>query len=112
MGSEMCIRDSHPTTPVESVDGKDGTVTPSPISSTAGTHTAEKSKAGLPADTVQTIGDSGTESDKTEELEPEEDPSYSTPVFSSQSDRILRKRTRGTSDVPKDLKDGAPPPRG
>ena len=97
---------------MESVDGKDGTVTPSPTSSTAGTHTAEKSKAGLPADTVQTIGDSGTESDKTEELEPEEDPSYSTPVFSSKSDRILRKRTHSMPDVSKDSKDGAPPPRG
>ena len=86
----------HPATPVESVDDKGGTVRPCPTSSTAGTHTAEKGKAESPADTVQTIGDSGTETDKTEELEPEEDPSYSTPVFSSKSDHILWKRTHST----------------
>ena len=38
-----------PTTPVESVDDRDGTVTPSPSLSTAGIPTAEKDRAGLPA---------------------------------------------------------------
>ena len=93
------------------VDDKVGTVTPSPPSSTAGTHTPEKGKAGLPAPQVQAIGDSDAESDTTEDLEPEEDPSYSTPVLPSWSDCTLRKQTRGKSDVSRDSKDGAPPPR-
>ena len=80
-----------PTTPVESVDDRDGTVTPSPPLSTAGIPTAEKGRAGLPATPVQIIGDSGTESDKTKDLEPEEDSSYSAQVFPSMSDRALRK---------------------
>ena len=101
-----------PTTPVESVDDRNGTVTPSPSPSTAGTPTAEKGRAGLPATPVQIIGDSGAESDKTKDLEPEEDSSYSAQVFPSKSDRALRKRTRGKSDGSKDSKDGAPPPRG
>ena len=81
-----------PTTPVESVDDRDGTVTPSPSPSTAGTPTAEKGRAGLPTTPVQIIGDSGTESDKTKDLEPEEDSSYSAQVFPSQSDRALGSR--------------------
>ena len=41
-----------PTTPVESVDDRDGTVTLSPSPSTAGTPTAEKGRAGLPTTPV------------------------------------------------------------
>ena len=66
-----------PTTPVESVDDRDGTAAPSPSPSTAGAPTAEKGRAGLPTTPVQIIGDSGTESDRTEELKPKEDSSYS-----------------------------------
>ena len=62
-----------PTTPVESVDDRDGTVTPSPSLSTAGIPTAEKDRVGLPATPVQSMGNSGAESDKTEDLEPKED---------------------------------------
>ena len=91
----------HPTTPVESVDGRDGAVTPSPSLSTTGIPAAEKDRA----------GDSGTESDKTEDLEPEEDSSYSTQVFPSTSDRALRKQTHGKSDGSKDSQDSAPSPR-
>ena len=57
------------------------------------------------------MGDSGTESDKTEELEPEEDSSYSTQVFPSTSDHALRKWTHGKSDGSKDSQDGAPSPQ-
>ena len=103
---------NRPTTPVESVDDRDGTVTPSPSPSTAGTPTAKKGRAGLPATPVQIMGDSDAESDKTEDLEPEEDSSYSAQVFPSTSDRALRKWTHGKSDDSKDSKDGAPPPRG
>ena len=101
----------HPTTPVESVDGRDGTVTPSPSPSTAGIPTAEKGRAGLPTTPVQIIGDSHAESDKTKDLEPEEDSSYSAQVFPSTSDHALRKRTRGKSDGSTDSKDGAPSPK-
>ena len=101
----------HPTTPVESVDDRDGTVTPSPSLSTAGIPAAEKGRAGLPATPVQSMGDSGTESDKTEDLEPEEDSSYSAQVFPSMSDRALRKRTCSKSDGSKDSQDGAPSPK-
>ena len=97
-----------PTTPVESVDG---TVTPSPSLSTAGIPPAEKGRVGLPATPVQSMGDSGTESDKTEDLEPKEDSSYSAQVFPSTSDRALRKQTRGKSDGSKDSQDGAPSPK-
>ena len=65
----------HPTTPVESVDDRDGTVTPSPSPSTAGIPTAENGRVGLPVTPVQIIGDSDAESDKTKDLEPEEDSS-------------------------------------
>ena len=102
---------NHPTTPVESVDDRDGTVTPSPSPSTANTPTAEKGRAGLPTTPVQIIGNSDTESGKTEDLEPEEDSSYSAQVFPSKSDHALRKWTRGKSDGSKDSKDGAPPPK-
>ena len=101
----------HPTTPVESVDDRDGAVTPSSSLSTASIPAAEKDRVGLPATPVQSMGDSGTESDKTEELEPEEDSSYSTQVFPSMSDRALRKQTRGKSDGSKDSQDSAPSPR-
>ena len=91
-----------PTTPVESVDDRDGAVTPSPSLSTAGIPAAEKDRAGLPATPVQSMGDSGAESDKTEDLEPEENSSYSAQVFPSMSDRALRKQTCGKSDGSKD----------
>ena len=99
------------TTPVESVDDRDGTVTPSPSLSTAGIPTAEKGRAGLPTTPVQSMGNSGAESDKTEDLEPKEDSSYSAQVFPSTSDRALRKRTCGKSDGSKDSQDGAPSPK-
>ena len=101
----------HPTTPVESVDDRDGTAAPSPSPSNAGAPTAEKGRAGLPATPVQIIGDSGTESDRTEELEPKEDSSYSAQVFPSMLDRALRKRTHGKSDGSKGSQDGAPSPK-
>ena len=101
----------HPTTPVESVDDRDGAVTPSPSLSTAGIPAAEKDRAGLPTTPVQSMGDSGAESDKTEDLEPEEDSSYSAQVFPSTSDRALRKWTRSKSDGSKDSQDGAPSPK-
>ena len=101
----------HPTTPVESVDDRDGTVTPSPSLSTVGIPAAEKGRAGLPTTPVQSMGDSDTESDKTEDLEPEEDSSYSAQVFPSMSDRSLRKQTCGKSDGSKDSQDGAPSPK-
>ena len=57
------------------------------------------------------MGDSGTESDKIEELEPEEDSSYSAQVFPSTSDYALRKQTHSKSDGSKDSQDGAPSPK-
>ena len=101
----------HPTTPVKSVDDRDGTAAPSPSPSTAGAPAAEEGRVGLPATPVQLMGDSDTESDKIEELEPEEDSSYSAQVFPSTSDRALRKRTHGKSDGSKDSQDGAPSPK-
>ena len=100
-----------PTTPVESVDDRDGIVAPSPSPSTAGAPTAEEDGAGLPTTPVQIMDDSGTESDKIEELEPEEDSSYSAQVFPSTSDHALRKQTHGKSDGSKDSQDGAPSPK-
>ena len=99
------------TTPVESVDDRDDTVTPSPSPSTAGTPTAEKGRAELPATPVQIIGNSDSESDKTEDLEPEESSPYSAQVFPSMSDRALRKWTCCKSDGSKDSKDSAPSPK-
>ena len=100
-----------PTTPEESVDDRDGTVTPSPSLSTASIPVAEKGRAELPATPVQSMGNSGIESDKTEDLEPEEDSSYSAQVFPSMSDRAFRKWTHGKSDGSKDSQDGAPSPK-
>ena len=100
-----------PTTPVESVDDRDGAVTPSLSLSTASIPAAEKDRAGLPATPVQSMGDSGAESDKTEDLEPEEDSSYSAQVFPSTSDCALRKPTHSKSDGSKDSQDGAPSPK-
>ena len=101
----------HPTTLVESVDDRGGTAIPSPSLSTAGIPTAEKDRAGLPTTPVQSMGDSGAESDKTKDLEPKEDSSYSAQVFPSTSDRALRKWARGKSDGSKDSQDGAPSPK-
>ena len=100
-----------PTTPMESVDNRDGTVAPSPSPSTAGAPTAEEGRAGLPTTPVHLMGDSGAESDKIEELEPKEDSSYSAQVFPSTSDCALRKRTHGESDGSKESQDGAPSPK-
>ena len=102
---------NRPTILVESVDDRDGTVTPSPSPSTVGTPTAEKGSLGLPTTPVQIIGNSGAESDKTKDLESEEDSSYSAQVFPSKSDHALRKQTHGKSDGSKDSKDGAPSPK-
>ena len=95
----------------ESVDDGDGTVVPSPSPSTASTLTAEKGRVGLPTTPVQIIGNSETESDKTKDLEPEGDSSYSAQVFPSTSDRTLRKQTHSKSKGSKDSKDGAPSPK-
>ena len=87
----------HPTIPLESVDDRDGTMPPSPLPSTVGTPTAERSKAGLPATPIQIIGNSDTESDKIKNLEPEVDSSHSAQVFPPKADHALRKWTvRGT----------------
>ena len=99
-----------PTIPMESVDDRDCAVPPSPSPSTVSTPT-EKSKMGLPATPIQIIGDSDTESDKTENLEPEVDSSYSAPVFLPKSDCALRKETCGKTDSVRDSKDGAPSPK-
>ena len=101
----------HPTTPVEPVDDRDGTVAPSPSPSTASAPVAEEGGAGLPTTPVQIMDDSGTESDKIEELEPEEDSSYSAQVFPSTSDHALRKRTCSKSDGSKDSQDRAISPK-
>ena len=100
-----------PTTPMESMDDRNGTEASSPSPSTACAPAAQEGRAGLPATPVQLMGDSGTESDKIEEVEPEEDSSYSTQVFPSTSDRALRKWTHSKSDGSKDSQDGAPSPR-
>ena len=99
------------TLPLESGDDRDSAVPPSPSPSTVGAPTAEKSKAGLPATPIQIIGKSDTESDKTENLEPEVDSSYSTQVFPPKSDRALRKQTCSKTDSVRDSKDGAPSPK-
>ena len=100
-----------PTIPLESEDDRDSAVPPSSSPSTVCVPTAEKSKAGLPATPIQIIGKSDTESDKTENLEPEVDSSYSAPVFPPKSDHALRKRTRSKTDSARDSKDGAPSPK-
>ena len=100
-----------PTIPMGSVDDRDGAVPPSPLSSTVSTPAAEKNKAGLPAIPIQIIGNSDTESDKTENLDPEIDSSYSSQAFLPKSDRALRKQTHGKTDSVRDSKDGAPSPK-
>ena len=82
---------NHPTIPLESVDDRNSAVPPSASPSTVGAPTAERSKVGLPATPIQIIGKSDTESDKTENLEPKVDSSYSAPVFPPRSDQTLRK---------------------
>ena len=94
-----------PIIPPESGDDRDSVVPPSPSPSTVCAPTAEKSKVGLPATPIQVIGKSDTESDKTENLEPEVDSSYSAPVFPPKSDRALRKWTRSKTDSVRDSKD-------
>ena len=84
---------------------------PSPSPSIVGAPTAEKSKVGLPTTLIQIIGKSDTESDKTENLEPEADSSYSAQVFLPKSDRTLRKWTHGKTDSGRDSKDGPPSPK-
>ena len=98
-----------PTIPLESGDDRDSAVPPSPSPSTVCAPTAEKSKAGLPTTPIQIVGESHT--DKTENLEPEVDSSYSAPVFPPKSDRALRKWTRSKTDSVRDSKDGAPSPK-
>ena len=100
-----------PTIPIESMDDRDGTVPPSPSPSTVGTSTAEKNKVGLPATPIQIIGNSDTESDKTENLEPEVDSSHSVQVFLPKLDCALRKWTHGKTDSAGDSKDSAPSPK-
>ena len=80
-----------PTIPLESGDDRDSAVPPSPSPSTVSAPTAEKSKVGLPTTPIQIIGKSNTESDKTKNLEPEVDSSYSAQVFPPKSDWALRK---------------------
>ena len=101
----------HPTISLESGDDRDSAVPPSPSPSTVCAPTAEKSKVGLPTTPIQIIGESDTESDKTENLEPEVDSSYSAPVFPPKSDCALRKRTRSKTDSVRDSKEGAPSPK-
>ena len=101
----------HPTIPPESGDDRDSTVPPSPSPSTVCAPTAEKIKVGLPTTPIQIIGESDTESDKTKNLEPEVDSSYSAQVFPPKSDRALRKQTHGKTDSARDCKDGAPSPK-
>ena len=98
-------------TPEESVDDGDGTVVPSPSPNTASTLTAEKGRAELPTTPVQIMGDSETESDKTEDPEPEGDSSHSAQVVPSTSGHTLRKQTCGKLEGSKDSKDGAPSPK-
>ena len=100
-----------PTISPESGDDRDSAVPPSPSPSTVCAPTAEQSKVGLPATPIQVIGESDTESDKTENLEHEVDSSYSTPVFPPKSDRALRKWAHSKTDSARDSKDGAPSPK-
>ena len=101
----------HPTISPESGDDRDSAAPPSPSPSTVWAPTAGGSNAGLPATPIQVIGKSDTESDKTENLEHEVGPSYSTPVFPLKSDHTLRKWTRSKTDSMRDSKDGAPSPK-
>ena len=101
----------HPTIPLESGDDRDSAVPPSSSPNTVSAPKAEKSKVGLPTTPIQIIGESDTESDKTENLEPEVDSSCSAQVFPPKSDRALRKWTRSKTDSVRDSKDGAPSPK-
>ena len=101
----------HPTISPESGDDRDSAVPPSPSPSTVCAPSAEKSKVGLPTTPIQIIGKSNTESDKTENLEPKVDSSYSAPVFPPKSDRALRKQTHSKTDSVRDFKEGAPSPK-
>ena len=101
----------HPTIPLESGDDRDSAVPPSPSPSTVGAPTAEKSKAGLPVTPIQIIGKSDTESDKTKNLEPKVDSSYSAQVFPPKSDHALRKQTHSKTDSVRDSKDSALSPK-
>ena len=100
-----------PTISLESGDDRDSAAPPSPSPSTVWAPTAGSSKVELPAIPIQVIGKSDTESDKTENLEHEVGPSYSTPVFPPKSDHTLRKWTRSKMDSTRDSKDGAPSPK-
>ena len=100
-----------PTISPGSGDDRDSAVPPSPSPSTVCAPTAEKSKGGLPTTPIQVIGESDTESDKTENLEYEVDSSYPTPVFPPKSDRALRKQTRNKTDSARDSKASAPSPK-
>ena len=100
-----------PTISPESGDDRDSAAPPSPSPSTVWAPTAGSSKAGLPATPIQVIGESDTESDKTENLEHEVGPSYSTSVFLPKSDHTLRKRTHSKTDSSRDPKDRAPSPK-
>ena len=82
---------------------------PAPSPSTVGTPSAEKSRVSSDTTPIQVDDDSEVESDPTEELETEKDPSSSAPAHLILSDRILRKQTRHKSDGPKDSKESAPP---
>ena len=73
--------------------------------------TTEKSTVGLPTTLIQIIGESDTESDKTESLDPEVDSSYSAHVLLPKSDHTLRKWTHSKTDSARDSKDGAPSPK-
>ena len=66
---------------------------------------------GLPATSIQVISKHDTESDKTENLEHEVGPSYSTPVFPPKSNGTLRKWTHSKTDITRDSKDRAPSPK-
>ena len=92
-----------PSFPLESGDDRDSAAPPSPSPSTVCAPTAEKSKVGLPTTPIQIIGESDTESDKTENLEPE--------VDSPKSDHALRKWTHSKTDSARDSRDGAPSPK-
>ena len=83
-----------PTIPPESGDDRDSAVPPSPSPSIFCAPTAEKSKAGLPTTPIQVIGESDTESDKTENLEPEVDSSSSAPVFQSSPQEMDSQQNR------------------
>ena len=69
--SPFAAAQDRPTISPESGDDRDSAAPPSPSPSTVWEPTAGSSKAGLPATPIQVIGESNTESDKTENLEHE-----------------------------------------